>query len=329
MKSYLLLLSAILLAPHASAAGPEYLGAKDCQIRAMDTNPGYKAIWKGPCKDGYAEGEGVLIMKRDGKELFRYEGGMARGLREGLGYVKYASGDQYEGGFKDSRREGKGVFLSAEGDEMQGDWKNGNLDGIASATYATGGRYDGGWKENEFHGRGRAVYIGGQVIEGTFNMGAAPGLTVADIEPDQSSYALNDQTPPTGSRLRRPQEKGSTVGVPYDKSYAEMTPAQQQSVRQEYPMLHPDDVPPYPARGIKNMSEWIDKAQAVGSGYGLLSLQVMVGSDGKATSVKIIASPDPDLGQAAVRIMMGETFTPGTCSGKPCPMMYRTRYRFR
>lgn len=73
----------------------------------------------------------------------------------------------------------------------------------------------------------------------------------------------------------------------------------------------------------------IDKAQAVGSGYGLLSLQVMVGSDGKATSVKVLATPAPDLGQAAVRIMMGETYTPGTCAGKPCAMMYPTKYHFR
>lgn len=325
----LICIAALLHSAPALAAEPQYFGAKDCQIRVIDTYTNYKAIWKGPCKDGFAEGQGLLIMKHEGKELSRYEGGMQRGLRQGPGYVSYASGDQFEGSFKDSRRDGKGVYLSADGDEIQGDWKDGKLDGIATATYATGGRYDGSWKDNEFHGRGRAVYIGGQVIEGNFDMGAAPGLTVPDIAPDQGSYSLNDHTPPTGSRMRRPQETGSTVGVPYDKSYAEMTPAQQQSVRREYPMLHPDDVPPYPVKGTKGMSEWISKAQAVGTGIGLLSLQVMVGSDGKATSVKIIATPDPDLGQAAVRIMMGETFTPGTCAGKPCAMMYPTRYRFR
>lgn len=85
-------------------------------------------------------------------------------------------------------------------------------------------------------------------------MGTAPGQTAPEIAPDDASYALNDSTPPTGSRLRRPQEKGSNVGMPYDKSYAEMTPAQQRRVREEYPMLHPDDVPPYPAKGIKGMS---------------------------------------------------------------------------
>lgn len=325
----LLCAAALLQTLPAMAGEPPLLGAKNCQVVGTDAGADDKAVWKGPCKDGYADGEGVLIIKRDGKESSRYEGALVRGVRQGPAYVKYASGSQYEGGYKDGRREGKGVFLSIDGGESQGDWKNGRLDGMASATYATGGRYDGAWKQGQFHGRGRAVYIGGQVIEGMFVEGAAPGLATPDIAADESTYSLNDSTPPTGSRLRRPQETGSAVGVPYDKSYAEMTPGQKESVREMYPMLHPDDVPPYPAKGVRNMSEWISKAQVVGSGIGLLSLQVIVGSDGKASSVKIIATPDPDLGQAAVRIMMQETFTPGTCAGKPCPMMYQAIYRFK
>lgn len=312
MKSCLLLLSAILLAPGASAAEPTYLGAKDCLI-----------------KDGYAEGEGVLIMKRDGKQLSRYEGGLVRGLRQGPGYMTYANGDQYEGGFKDSRREGKGVYLSADGDEMQGDWKNGMLDGIASATYASGGRYDGGWKENEFHGRGRAVYIGGQVIEGMFDMGTAPGQTAPEIAPDDASYALNDSTPPTGSRLRRPQEKGQQCRNCIRQILCRDDAGAATPCRRGVPDAAPGRRASLPGQGHRGHVGVIDKAQAVGSGYGLLSLQVMVGSDGKATSVKVLATPDPDLGQAAVRIMMGETYTPGTCAGKPCAMMYPTKYHFR
>ncbi|UUZ57074.1 hypothetical protein LP419_20625 [Massilia sp. H-1] len=100
----LICIAALLHSAPALAAEPQYFGAKDCQIRVIDTYTNYKAIWKGPCKDGFAEGQGVLIMKHEGKELSRYEGGMQRGLRQGPGYVSYASGDQYEGGFKDSRQ---------------------------------------------------------------------------------------------------------------------------------------------------------------------------------------------------------------------------------
>ncbi|HEY0064836.1 MAG TPA: energy transducer TonB [Telluria sp.] len=320
-----LLCAAILPVTPALADEPVLLGAANCHLIGSEADPAVSAVWKGPCKDGYAQGQGVLIWKREGKELWRYEGGLERGLRQGPGYVKYQRGDQYEGGFVNGRREGKGLYLTDEGDEYQGDWKNGQKNGKGWETYATGGRYDGAWKDGWYHGHGKASYIGGQVVETEFSGGKPVGSNTADVAPDQSSYALASKRPPVGSNLGREREYATMTGVPYDKSYAELSAQQKQTVRLDYPMLHEDDVPPYPAKGKRGASEWLHKAQPPGI-TGKVYLMVLVGADGKAISVKTIASPDDELTRGAVLIMMQETFTPGTCSGKPCQMMYPLHY---
>jgi hypothetical protein len=325
LKRNVILLSAILCGTACAAETPLF-GTSDCRVAATEAVAGDDVTWKGPCKDGHAEGEGVFILRSDGHELSRYEGPMVHGVRQGQAYVKYENGDQYEGGYVNDKREGKGMYLAGNGSEYRGQWKAGKADGVGSQTFATGGRYDGGWKAGVFHGHGKAVYIGGQVVEGEFSEGKLVGASAPALAADESSYRLLRENSNRYSLLER-RDVGSAVGVPYDKSYADMTPQQQQTVRIRYPMLHDDDVPPYPLKGTRNASQWIYQAREVSNNArGVLSLLVTVGSNGKASAVKVIASPDPDLSKAAILIMMSETFSPGTCSGKPCDMIYPVGY---
>ncbi|HEU4775712.1 MAG TPA: energy transducer TonB [Telluria sp.] len=320
-------LAALLLTLPAWAADAPLFGTPDCRVTATEADAGDEVRWKGPCKDGHAEGDGVLTLRRDGRELSRYEGPMVHGVRQGQAYVKYANGDQYEGDYANDKREGKGVYLAGNGSEYQGQWKAGKADGIGSQTYATGGRYDGAWQAGVFHGRGKATYIGGQVVEGKFRDGKPVGASADAPAPDGSSYRLLQENPNRHSLLER-RDIGSVVGVPYDKGFADLTPAQQQTVRLRYPLLHDGDVPPYPLKGPRNASEWVYKAREVSNNArGVLSLLVTVGSDGKASAVKVVSSPDPDLSKAAILIMMNEKFSPGTCAGKPCEMIYPVGYQ--
>lgn len=76
--------------------------------------------------------------------VFRYEGGLKNGVREGYGcYVDKVVNFRYEGEWHDGKKHGKGVCTFADGSSYDGEWRRGREHGQGTLTYPDGGKYVG------------------------------------------------------------------------------------------------------------------------------------------------------------------------------------------
>ncbi|NHZ89736.1 hypothetical protein F2P45_12040 [Massilia sp. CCM 8733] len=66
----------------------------------------------------------------------------------------------------------------------------------------------------------------------------------------------------------------------------------------------------------------IQKINARDPSYGLLSMIVMVDSEGNAQSVNVYVTPDAKLSEMAGFVAMKEKYKPARCAGKPCAMPF-------
>lgn len=354
MKPASCLFALFVIAPTAFAdAPPAFVGEPACLVAKPILKPDETVTWKGPCKDGYAAGPGVLQKFRQGLLLntavARYEVTMAQGRivgegtlketngdtyigtfkdgqRDGNGYTAYANGDKHEGGYQNDLANGPGIMVENDRDRYEGGWKDGKFDGAGSMTYALGGRYDGSWKNGKFDGKGMLTYVGsGRRLVTEFEDGRVRG-TPAPAQAPEQRYSLDREGIATGSLFPRPR---SVSGVlPFDKSYGELTAEQQAIVKQDYKALEEGDEPPYPVRGLAPIYAWIKKAQAKVLIEGDLRLDVLIGKDGKPLSVSILRTPNPEIAKFAALVVSKELYKPAVCHGAPCEMIYPFNMRF-
>lgn len=345
MKTVACLLILFTLSAAACAEEADgFLGEPGCRVAPLVLETNASVLWKGPCKDGYADGPGVLE-RYQRRVLFvsladTYEVTMARGRISGDGKLKYKNGDIYTGSFKDGRRDGKGYTAFADGDqydgqyqndvphgtgvmlhgsgtEYEGDWKDGKQDGIGSIKYSLGGGYLGAWKGGKFHGKGVLTYAGsGRKREAEFDNGRVRGVSAPPLA--HNRYSLDPA--PLGLDFLMP--RATTGPFPFDKPYGEMTPEQQAVVKKQYPALEDGDEPPYPLHGLKQIFAWIKQAQQKTLVTGTLRLNVLVGKDGDPVSVKTIGAPSPEIARFAAIVVGKEKFKPAVCHGAPCEMVY-------
>lgn len=317
------LASAITLFLLASAAH----GADDpsaCRISPKLEQKEVKFAWKGPCKDGWAEGEGILERRSsDPDKAYRYEGTVHQGSPHGRGYVKYVNGAQYEGEFSAGERSGTGIYISPIGDRYDGAWKADAEHGRGSMVYAMGGRYDGDWQAGKYHGRGRVVYPGGRTVEGDFIEGAIPGKR-APVTFKKTTYRMREDQP-FGTRL---SQYKAWAGIPLDKTWAELDEGERARVKASYPLLDDDDEPPYPTNRPSQLIDWLGRAQSQYESSGKLSLLIHVNEEGKAVKITTFESPDADMEKFAINMYMHEKFKPARCGGKPCAMVYAACHIF-
>lgn len=353
MKTAACLFALFTLSGAACADAPAgFVGEAGCLVARPALGANDTIAWKGPCKDGYAAGAGVLERARpgvllssvvaryevtmlqgrfDGDAVIKFENGdnykgqIKNGLREGKGYAALANGDQYEGDYRHDRRNGKGTMLTRDQSEYTGDWKDGKFDGNGTMIYALGGRYDGAWKAGKFNGKGVLTYAGsGHRLEADFEDGRVRG-TPAPAKPEETRYAMRGVALAVGSSIA---PKTVTGFVPFEKSYAELTPEQQAAVKLPYLALEQGDEPPYPLHGVKSIFDWIKQAQDKVLADGELRLDVLVGKDGKVLSVKTIAAPTPELAKFATLVVSREIYKPAVCRGAPCDMAYPFNLKF-
>ena len=323
----ILFCSAAVAEPAALDATTATIGPKDCQVVHDAKDKGRGATWTGPCKDGFADGEGKLaVTAAFGKVIATYQGGMRGGRFHGLGYsVNRVDGVQYEGYFADGQRDGFGIFVDALGNRYDGHWKAGRKHGAGKEVYALGGSYDGQWQDGKFHGKGTVVYAGGRRAEYEFDKGGR-----ADVPPAQgekpAGHVLKERVARTGSLINRPEISGSAV--PYNLGYAQMSPAQKQVLASMYPLMDPADEPPYPLNGTVTLLRAVsDYAKRVGA-TGTLLLLVKVGADGKAQSVTAIGEPGPEIIKFATHAVMLDKYKSALCAGKPCEMVFPYSLKF-
>jgi len=116
--------------------------------------------------------------------------------------------------------------------------------------------------------------------------------------------------------------------VQLDKPFAELPADEQAFWKSQYEDLGPGDTPPFPVRGLKNLYKAMAVVQRKHQARGKLTMFVQIDKTGRATSVSVIASPDPLLTKDVAAIVMLEEYTPALCSGVPCAMDFPFRVSF-
>ncbi|HEV7814910.1 MAG TPA: energy transducer TonB [Janthinobacterium sp.] len=312
-----------------------------------------KASWSGGCKDGYADGPGVLQWYVQDKPGDRYEGTMAKGMPDGAGVYFYLNHSSFKGEYKNGRRQGEGVFTYADGgklvamfeqgkivgdvdrnfingDRYHGEWHEG-FNGKGSMVYAFGGSYEGQWLFGRPNGRGAIVYPGGARREGEFRDGVIVGSVgaggdAAAAPAKAERFAVKQDDPDLGSAIRREQISGAEV--PLEKSYRQLTPEQQHLVKSHYTILQEGDEPPYPLYGPVSLEKILNKGAGKLRAEGELWMSVLIDAEGKPVSVAVMKSPDPELTRFAASAMMLEKYKPAVCAGKACAMSYPLHLTF-
>jgi hypothetical protein len=123
-----------------------------CKIANPNPKPDERVTWSGNCKDGFADGEGILQWSESNQPGGRYEGTLVRGALSGQGKLTLPDGTSYDGGWLDGKQHGTGTLKDADGGSYRGGWKSGQPDGRGVMRRASGDAVRGVWKDG--------VYIG-------------------------------------------------------------------------------------------------------------------------------------------------------------------------
>ena len=147
---------------------------------------------------------------------------------------------------------------------------------------------------------------------------ASSGLVTA--YEDAAVYSLNPDQPVTGTLIPRSLVTGN--GIPVDRPYSEMSPAQQSLVKARYDRMAASDEPPYPVNGLRSISNAIAHADVSATVEGELVMQVDVNANGDATSVTTVRSPNTRIARIAASALQREKYKPALCRGQPCAMPF-------
>ena len=340
MKTVLPLLLASCVAHTAHADDtPIHYGAPDCQVGKLLPVPADQSVhWNGACKDGFADGTGVLewttkdgsTRRIEGKfargavigegklkagDKFTYVGSMTDGVPDGEGYLHFANALRYEGGITMMRREGKGVQIYPNGDTYQGEFHADRPNGQGRLTFALGGMVEGAFRDGHPLDGAKITYAGSGRT-GTFD--AAARKTRQAVKPE-NKFRQHQSEPDTGTLLAKTEV---TSALPTNVGWSGLTPEQQDIVRSRYPALEPGDEPPYPLNGTVEFNRVTLAAAGQYNARGLLRLHVLVGADGKAKEVRKVGSFDEDVIRYVASAAMALRYKPAVRHGQPCEMLF-------
>ena len=141
--------SIVLFAPSVYATEHWIADPKTgCQIRNPRPMPDESVSWEGDCKDGKANGPGILhwyakeklFLTLDGvmeegqcrhnctittEAGYKYVGDLQDNRPNGYGAMNYPDGTQYSGGWINGKKHGKGKFVAKDGSSTDEEWENG------------------------------------------------------------------------------------------------------------------------------------------------------------------------------------------------------------
>lgn len=323
---YVLLLCSII-SPIAQAAEPAaFLGKPDCRIAPIAPVPTGDVIWSGGCKDGYADGKGILTWDVDGEGTRRLEAVLVRGEVTGQGTLTYRVGN-YTGSFRQAMPHGSGFFKYPNGDMYEGGVANGLHEGSGLYVAVDGSTYEGEWRNGKMHGKGKIVYSSGRTYAGEFRDGRALGAAPAPPpEGEPERFGLKADQPVTGSNMLHNLAIGFT---PLDATWEALTPAHKAKVRSWYPALDDGDEPPYPLKGTRAFLKGVAGLYRQFTDYrGDALLYVSVGADGVPTSASTYGVSHRELARYLSMLAMMQRFKPALCAGMPCPMIFPLRFSF-
>lgn len=95
-----------------------------CKVWDPVPDPAETIIWSGDCRNGLAEGQGVLQWFDNGKPNGRDQGRWAKGMMNGQGKSILPNGSHYDGEWRDGEANGIGTAV-INGKTYTGTWTNG------------------------------------------------------------------------------------------------------------------------------------------------------------------------------------------------------------
>ncbi len=132
------------------------------------------------------------------------------------------------------------------------------------------------------------------------------------------TYGIKESVAPTGTLLKRSLITGN---VPFDKTWAQLTPEQRQHVKDNYEAMPADDEPPFPADGLAPMMKALQRGASLFHVDGTLDMTVDIGPDGQPRKVDVVKAPDdPQFRQFATSVLMLTRYKAAVCGGKACAM---------
>ena len=123
----------------------------------------------------------------------------------------------------------------------------------------------------------------------------------------------------TGSRIARYIVSSN---FPLYKTYADLSDSERAAVRSSYKALPAADNPPYPAEGMKVITEPLVDAHKRLNKRGDLYAIAKIDNTGKVLEVKVYKTPDKQMSQMVGAVLFDTVFNPGTCAGEPCEMEF-------
>ena len=149
--------------------------SSDCKIWINLPKTEVTANWSGACLDGFASGEGKLVVQISGVELERREGTWIKGKQNGPGAMISGLGVNLAAIFKDGEAHGKGLMIAENGDRYEGEYRFGWRRGIGTYHYSNGSIYRGYWIYDEPNGEGLLTLPDGAQYHGPFYNGRMHG----------------------------------------------------------------------------------------------------------------------------------------------------------
>lgn len=118
--------------------------------------------------------------------------------------------------------------------------------------------------------------------------------------------------------------------LPWNAPWAQLAPREKDVVRSSYESLGEADEPPYPVDGLGPILKPLSDAARNIRAEGRVDAIVEVGPDGRARSVSVFRSPEPNLFTPLVTgLLLRQAYKPALCKGQPCAMPFALRVDIR
>lgn len=137
---------AVLLGAMAPSPAPATEGqASDltggCRVRDQDPGSRKRFSWAGQCRDGFAQGSGVLEWTIDGRPAGWAQGTLVAGRLEGEAHIEWEDGRSFTGTYRHGHASGHGTLTFPGGHRYVGSFEGGRPTGEGEFISSAGTRY--------------------------------------------------------------------------------------------------------------------------------------------------------------------------------------------
>jgi hypothetical protein len=156
---------------HSFAADPKpgYLIDKNTGCKVWTGDVTSRSVqWSGACAEGYASGQGAVVMLKDGKKLYEANANYISGKITGYGEMVFSDGGKYMGEYRDGKRNGRGVLTAVDGSKYVGEYNDDQMHGKGIISFKDGSNYIGDMKNDASNGLGIDNYANGDMYIGEF-----------------------------------------------------------------------------------------------------------------------------------------------------------------